>query len=78
VRGALSDPDALRIADTIAHSPLVRRPFRRGCQLGQVLAAAGRRGPAQPGHVDVFIGSAQMVSRGMGCGKAVERRPAGC
>jgi len=74
VRGALSDPDALRIADTIAHSPLVKTAlFGEDANWGRILAAAGRAGvPLNPDTVDVFIGSAQMVSRGMGCGKAVE------
>ena len=74
VRGALSDPDALRIADTIAHSPLVKTAlFGEDANWGRILAAAGRAGvPLNPDTVDVFIGPAQMVSRGMGCGKAVE------
>jgi glutamate N-acetyltransferase/amino-acid N-acetyltransferase len=74
VRGALSDPDALRIAETIAHSPLVKTAlFGEDANWGRILAAAGRAGvPLNPDTVDVFIGSAQMVSRGMGCGKAVE------
>jgi glutamate N-acetyltransferase / amino-acid N-acetyltransferase len=74
VRGALSDPDALRIAETIAHSPLVKTAlFGEDANWGRILAAAGRAGvPLDPDTVDVFIGSAQMVSRGMGCGKAVE------
>ena len=74
VRGALSDPDALRIADTIAHSPLVKTAlFGQDANWGRILAAAGRAGvPLNPDTVDVFIGSVPMVSRGMGCGKAVE------
>ena len=74
VRGALSDSDALRIADTIAHSPLVKTAlFGEDANWGRILAAAGRAGvPLNPDMVDVFIGPAQMVSRGMGCGKAVE------
>ena len=74
VRGALSDSDALRIAETIAHSPLVKTAlFGEDANWGRILAAAGRAGvPLNPDTVDVFIGSAQMVSRGVGCGKAVE------
>jgi glutamate N-acetyltransferase/amino-acid N-acetyltransferase len=74
VRGALSDSDALRIADTIAHSPLVKTAlFGEDANWGRILAAAGRAGvPLNPDMVDVFVGPVQMVSRGMGCGKAVE------
>ena len=59
VRGALSDPDALRIADTIAHSPLVKTAlFGEDANWGRILAAAGRAGvPLNPDTVDVFIGS---------------------
>lgn len=74
VRGARTDPDALRIAETIAHSPLVKTAlFGEDANWGRILAAAGRAGvPLNPDTVDVFIGPTQMVSRGMGCGKAVE------
>jgi glutamate N-acetyltransferase/amino-acid N-acetyltransferase len=71
VRGALTDPDALRIADTIAHSPLVKTAlFGEDANWGRILAAAGRAGvPLDPDTVDVFIGPAQMVSRGWGSKK---------
>ena len=74
VRGALTDTDALHIAETIAHSPLVKTAlFGEDANWGRILAAAGRAGvPLDPDTVDVFIGSAQMVARGMGCGKAAE------
>jgi glutamate N-acetyltransferase/amino-acid N-acetyltransferase len=71
VRGALTDPDALRIADTIAHSPLVKTAlFGEDANWGRILAAAGRAGvPLNPDTVDVFIGPAQMVSRGARAGR---------
>jgi glutamate N-acetyltransferase/amino-acid N-acetyltransferase len=74
VRGAVSDADARRIAETIAHSPLVKTAlFGEDANWGRILAAAGRAGvPLDPGRVDIFIGSVQMVSAGSGCGKAAE------
>lgn len=74
VRGAQSDADARRIADTIAHSPLVKTAlFGEDANWGRILAAAGRAGvPLDPNRVDIFIGPVQMVSSGIGSGKEVE------
>ncbi len=74
VRGALSDADALRIAETIAHSPLVKTAlFGEDANWGRILAAAGRAGVRlDPERVDVFIGPVRMVRGGMGCGKEAE------
>jgi len=74
VRGAGSDDDARRIAETIAHSPLVKTAlFGEDANWGRILAAAGRAGvPLDPARVDIFIGSVQMVSAGTGCGKDAE------
>jgi glutamate N-acetyltransferase/amino-acid N-acetyltransferase len=74
VSGAVSDSDARRIADTIAHSPLVKTAlFGEDANWGRILAAAGRAGAAlDPESVDIFIGPVQMVSKGIGCGKEAE------
>lgn len=74
VRGAPSDPDALRVAETIAHSPLVKTAlFGEDANWGRILAAAGRAGVRlDPERVAVFIGPVQMVRGGMGCGKGAE------
>jgi glutamate N-acetyltransferase / amino-acid N-acetyltransferase len=74
VDGAASDEDARRIADTIAHSPLVKTAlFGEDANWGRILAAAGRaKAELDPGLVDVFIGDVQMVAGGVGCGKAAE------
>jgi glutamate N-acetyltransferase/amino-acid N-acetyltransferase len=74
VRGAGSDADARRVAETIAHSPLVKTAlFGEDANWGRILAAAGRAGvPLDPGRVDIFIGPVQMVSGGTGCGKEAE------
>jgi glutamate N-acetyltransferase/amino-acid N-acetyltransferase len=74
VVGAAADADARAVADTIAHSPLVKTAlFGEDANWGRILAAAGRSGAAlDPGRVDIFIGPVQMVSQGIGCGKEVE------
>jgi glutamate N-acetyltransferase / amino-acid N-acetyltransferase len=74
VAGAASDADALRVAETIAHSPLVKTAlFGEDANWGRILAAAGRAGvPLDPNRVDLFIGPVQIVSGGMGCGKDIE------
>jgi glutamate N-acetyltransferase/amino-acid N-acetyltransferase len=74
VVGAADDSDARAIADTVAHSPLVKTAlFGEDANWGRILAAAGRSGAAlEPNRVDIFIGSVQMVSKGIGCGKEAE------
>jgi glutamate N-acetyltransferase/amino-acid N-acetyltransferase len=74
VDGAASDADARAIADTIAHSPLVKTAlFGEDANWGRILAAAGRAGAAlDPSRVDIFIGPVQMVTRGIGCGQEAE------
>lgn len=74
VVGAAADGEARAMADTIAHSPLVKTAlFGEDANWGRILAAAGRSGAAlDPSRVDIFIGPIQMVSQGIGCGKAAE------
>jgi glutamate N-acetyltransferase/amino-acid N-acetyltransferase len=74
VSGALSNSEARRIADTIAHSLLVKTAlFGEDANWGRILAAAGRAGATlDPGRVDIFIGPVQVVSQGVGCGKEAE------
>ncbi len=74
VRGAQSDADARRVAETVAHSPLVKTAlFGEDANWGRILAAAGRSGAMlDPGKVDIFIGPIRMVACGSGCGKDVE------
>ncbi|MBI9075209.1 MAG: bifunctional glutamate N-acetyltransferase/amino-acid acetyltransferase ArgJ [Desulfatibacillum sp.] len=76
IQGADSDQDARLIADTIAHSPLVKTAFfGEDANWGRLLAAAGRAGaPMDPYTVDVFFDSVQMVKDGMGQNKEVEAR----
>jgi glutamate N-acetyltransferase/amino-acid N-acetyltransferase len=74
VRGALSDAEARRVAETVAHSPLVKTAlFGEDANWGRILAAAGRSGAMlDPDTVDISIGPVRMVVAGRGCGKEVE------
>lgn len=74
VRGAALDKDARKVADAIAHSPLVKTAFfGEDANWGRILAAAGRAGTAiDPDKIDVYFDDVQMVKAGMGCGKTKE------
>ena len=74
VQGASSNSDARKIADTIAHSPLVKTAFfGEDANWGRIIGAVGRAGvDIDPDRIDLFFNDIQMVKAGMGCGKAVE------
>jgi glutamate N-acetyltransferase/amino-acid N-acetyltransferase len=74
VKGAASDQDAHRIADTIANSNLTKTAlFGEDANWGRILAAAGRAGvPLDPSKIDIAFGPVLMVQNGLGRGKAVE------
>lgn len=74
VKGARSKPEAHKIADTVANSPLFKTAlFGEDANWGRILAAVGRAGiPVDPEKIDIFFGSAQMVKSGFGCGKEAE------
>ena len=74
VKGAKSDADAYQIADTVAHSNLVKTAlFGEDANWGRILGAVGRAGvPIQPDAVDVYFADVLMVKSGMGCGKKAE------
>jgi len=74
VKGAASHEDAVRIADTVAHSSLVKTAlFGEDANWGRILAAAGRaNADLDPNRIDVFFDSVQMVKNGQGCGKPAE------
>jgi glutamate N-acetyltransferase/amino-acid N-acetyltransferase len=75
VRGARSDNDARIIADTIAHSPLVKTAFfGEDANWGRIIGAAGRAGvDLDPDRLDLFFDDVQMVKNGSGCGLGAER-----
>jgi glutamate N-acetyltransferase/amino-acid N-acetyltransferase len=74
VRGAKSDADAYQIADTVAHSNLLKTAlFGEDANWGRILGAVGRAGvPLQPDTIDVYFDDVRMVQNGMGCGKKAE------
>ncbi len=76
VRGALSDDDANRIADTVTGSSLVKTAlFGEDANWGRILAATGRaKVPVEPHKIDLFFNDVMMVKNGVGCGNAAEAR----
>ena len=74
VIGANSDADAYQIADTVAHSNLLKTAlFGEDANWGRILGAVGRAGvPIQPDAIDVYFADVLMVKSGMGCGKETE------
>ncbi|MCF8070103.1 MAG: bifunctional glutamate N-acetyltransferase/amino-acid acetyltransferase ArgJ [Desulfobacterales bacterium] len=74
VKGAESNEDARTIADTIAHSSLVKTAFfGEDANWGRILAAAGRAGvPLNPDMVDILFGKVMLVKNGVWLGVDVE------
>jgi glutamate N-acetyltransferase/amino-acid N-acetyltransferase len=74
VKGAPSDAKAYQIADTVAHSPLVKTAFfGEDANWGRIMGAVGRAGVAiAPERIDVFFDAVQMVKEGVGCGQEKE------
>src|SRR6202453_1636248 len=66
IAGALTDPDALRVARSIAHSPLVKTAWA-GCDpnWGRILAAIGYAGVAiDPARIDISFGELEICRGG--------------
>jgi glutamate N-acetyltransferase / amino-acid N-acetyltransferase len=76
VQGAPSNEAAWRIADTVAHSPLVKTAFfGEDANWGRIIAAVGRAGvPFDPQKTDLFFGQVQIVDQGAWCGPEAESR----
>ncbi len=76
VNGASTDQDARSVADTVAHSNLVKTAFfGEDANWGRIIAAAGRAGVSiDPETIDIFFDDVQMVKSGMGCGRAAEAK----
>ncbi|MBI5843837.1 MAG: bifunctional glutamate N-acetyltransferase/amino-acid acetyltransferase ArgJ [Deltaproteobacteria bacterium] len=75
VVGAESDEAARKVADTIAHSQLVKTAvFGADANWGRIVAAAGRAGvPLDPDRMDVSFDEAQLVKNGLWCGEEAEK-----
>ena len=78
VKGAMSNEDARKVADTVANSNLVKTAlFGEDANWGRILAAAGRaKVPVEPDKADIFFNDVLMVKAGMGCGKVAEAKAA--
>jgi glutamate N-acetyltransferase/amino-acid N-acetyltransferase len=66
IAGALTDADALRVARSIAHSPLVKTAWA-GCDpnWGRILAAIGYAGVAiDPARIDIAFGELEICRGG--------------
>ena len=74
VEGAKSDAEALQIADTVAHSPLVKTAFfGEDANWGRIIAAVGRAGvPLDPDRIDLYFDAVQMARNSVGCGPEAE------
>ncbi len=67
VTGARDEPEAVRVAKAIAHSPLVKTAFfASDPNLGRLLMAIGNAGIEQldTGRVDLWLGAVQVIERG--------------
>lgn len=78
VRGASSNKAAFQIADTVAHSPLVKTAFYgQDANWGRIIAAVGRAGiPIDPDRIDLYFDHVKLVSQGSYCGADAEAQAA--
>ena len=76
VKGAQTLEVARKVAETVAHSNLVKTAlFGEDANWGRILAAAGRAGVLiDPDHIDVLFDDVFMVKNGVGCGNKAEAR----
>ncbi len=76
VRGARTPAEAEAAAKTIANSPLVKTAiYGQDANWGRVMAALGRAGVEfDQSQVDVYIGKVKVVRRGVGRGRAAEKK----
>jgi len=74
VRGAKTQNDAKKIAETISHSNLVKTAlFGEDANWGRIIAAAGRANvDINPDTIDIYFDSVLMAKNGVGCGYKAE------
>ncbi|MDA3897022.1 MAG: bifunctional glutamate N-acetyltransferase/amino-acid acetyltransferase ArgJ [Desulfobacteraceae bacterium] len=72
--GAASDVDAEKMADTVAHSPLVKTAFfGEDANWGRIIAALGRSGVSlNPDAIDISFNDIMLVKNGLWCGPDAE------
>ena len=70
VTGAATNADADKMADTVAHSNLVKTAFfGEDANWGRIIGALGRSGaPIQPNAVDISFDDVLLVKNGLWCG----------
>ena len=78
IRGALTDEDAYKIADTVSNSNLVKTAlFGEDANWGRILAAAGRaRVKIDPYKTDILFDHVMIAKNGMWCGEKAETEAA--
>jgi glutamate N-acetyltransferase/amino-acid N-acetyltransferase len=78
VQGVPTDEDALQIANTVAHSPLVKTAFfGQDANWGRIIAAIGRAGiPIDPDAIDLYFDRVQLIDHGQYCGTEAEAQAA--
>ncbi len=76
IRGARTRAEAERGARAVALSPLVKTAFAgEDCNWGRIMAALGASGISlSPEKITLDVGAVPVVRRGVGLGKAAERR----
>jgi glutamate N-acetyltransferase / amino-acid N-acetyltransferase len=76
VKGALTDAEAFRVADTVGHSPLVKTAiFGEDANWGRIVGAVGRAGvPIEPEKIDIFFNDIQLLLKSRWCGAEAEAR----
>jgi len=72
--GASSDNDAQKMADTVAHSNLVKTAFfGEDANWGRIIGALGRAGvDLNPDAIDIFFNDVMLVQNGIWCGAEKE------
>src|SRR5207245_381137 len=76
VTGARTDTDALRVANTVATSSLVKTAwFGQDSNWGRIMAAIGRAGVTiKENRIAISYGDIPVVRRGIGLGQAAEEQ----
>ncbi len=74
INGAASDEDAEKMADTVAHSPLVKTAFfGEDANWGRIIAALGRSGVSlNPDAIDISFNDIMLIKNGLWCGADAE------
>jgi len=76
VTGARTETEAIRVANTIATSSLVKTAwFGQDSNWGRIMAALGRAGvPIAEDRIGILYGDIPVVQRGVGLGEVAEKR----